>query len=89
MKDIVESRSFNLTEVRPVADSLNNPREVPDLLQAYDLVIDATASGSVTAMLKHAAETFGERFISACLQENGAVVRVDVIPTLDRQPTTS
>ncbi len=88
VKDIVESRSFNLTEVRPVADSLNNPREVPDLLQAYDLVIDATASGSVTAMLKHAAETFGERFISACLQENGAVVRVDVIPTLDGQPTS-
>lgn len=87
VKDIIESRSFNRTDVRPFADSLNNPREVPDLLQAYDLVIDATASGHVTAMLKHAAETLDERFISACLQENGAVVRVDVIPTRDGQST--
>lgn len=86
VKDIVESRSFNQTKARAIGDSLNNPREVPDLLEAYDLVIDATASGRVTAMLKHAAETLGERFISACLQENGAVVRVDVIPTLDGQP---
>lgn len=87
VKDVVANRLYNRTEVRPIADSLNNPREVPDLLQAYDLVIDATASGPVTAMLKHAAETLGERFISACLQENGAVVRVDVIPTLDGQAT--
>lgn len=87
VKDIIASRSFNQTDVRPIAASLNNPREVPDLLQAYDLVIDATASGHVTAMLKHAAETLDGRFLSACLQENGTVVRVDVIPTLDGQPT--
>lgn len=86
VRDVVEGRSFNRTEVRPITDRLDNPREVPDLLQAYDLVIDATASGSVTAMLRHAAETLGECFISACLQENGAVVRVDVIPTVDGQP---
>ena len=87
VKDVIENRSFNQTDVRPITDNLNNPREIPDLLQAYDLVIDTTASGHVTAMLKHAAETLGERFISACLQENGAVVRIDVIPTLDGQAT--
>lgn len=87
VKDIIEGRSFNQTDVRSIPSRLDNPREVPDLLRAHDVVIDATASGHVTAMLKHAVETLDERFISACLQENGSVVRVDVIPTLDGRPT--
>lgn len=78
--DVIESRSFNTTDVRPDTSHLRNPLEVPDLLGTFDLVVDATANGTVTGMLAKVAKVQGYRFVSACLQENGTIVRVDVIP---------
>lgn len=84
--DVIHSRPFNQTTVSIERSALINPRELPDLLGVFDLVIDATASGAVTAMLTEVATVLGYRFISACLKENGAIVRIDVIPPLAGEP---
>lgn len=89
--DVIRGRSFNTTNVSVDHNLLSNPRELPDLLGIFDLVIDATASGATTAMLTEVANVLGYRFISACLKENGTIVRVDVIPprTGDPLPPTA
>lgn len=84
--DIIESRSFNTTTVTIDTSPLWNPREIPDLLGTFDLVIDATANGTVTAMLAKVALVLDHQFISACLKENGTIVRVDIIPTIAGDP---
>lgn len=84
--DVIHSRSFNQTTVSVERSALLHPRDLPDLLGVFDLVIDATASGPVTAMLTEVATVLGYRFISACLKENGTIVRIDVIPPLAGEP---
>jgi hypothetical protein len=84
--DIICNRSFNTTTVSVEREPLWNPRELPDLLGVFDLVIDATASGTTTAMLTEVATVLGYRFVSACLKENGSIVRIDVIPPLVGAP---
>lgn len=54
-----------------------------DLLTGHDLVIDATADGSATALLRYAAEEHGTHVLSVCIQNDGTTLRVDVAPPLD------
>jgi hypothetical protein len=58
------------------------PSEVQTVVADFDLVVDATADGAVTAMLHHAAAALGAHVISACVQNDGDVARVDVLPPL-------
>lgn len=83
LQHILSRRLYCVTDIMSVARHLTSREEVPDLLVNYDLVIDATADGSASAMLADAARTFGTRIISAALQDEGRVVRVDVIPPID------
>ena len=57
-----------------------------DLFAQHDLVIDASASGDVTPVLVAAARAGDQRLLSVCLQEEGGVVRVDIIPPLQGGP---
>jgi len=82
----VTARSFNVASVDPVAQRLRLPTDVLELFGSHDLVVDASAAGGVTDMLAAAARISGRRLVSVCLQEEGRVVRVDVIPLLDGEP---
>lgn len=81
--DTIHTQRFNQTRCFAAPDHLLNPAEVPDLLDLYDLVIDATADASASAMLATAARATGIHILSVCLQADGQVVRVDIVPPLD------
>ncbi|WP_159808633.1 ThiF family adenylyltransferase [Cellulomonas citrea] len=82
VKRIIASRAFSSTEVLSEAGGLPAPVEVMGVFAEHDLVIDASASGDVTPVLVAAATAGGHNLLSVCLQEEGSVVRVDVIPPL-------
>ncbi|MFS0794418.1 HesA/MoeB/ThiF family protein [Microbacterium sp. 1P10AE] len=82
LQRLLSQRSYCVTDIASEARHLTDRTEIPDLLAKFDLVIDATADGMASAMLADAARTFGVHIISAALQDEGRVVRVDVVPPL-------
>lgn len=66
--------------------SLVTAQDAADVLAGHDLVIDATADGSATALLRYAAEDRGAHVLSVCVQNDGTTLRVDVAPPLDGAP---
>lgn len=78
IKGTIEARPYNSTVVD--TDVSLPPRKVMSLFNEHDLVIDATASASTSNLLAKAAIAAGHRLLSVCVQEEGGVVRVDVIP---------
>jgi molybdopterin/thiamine biosynthesis adenylyltransferase len=50
------------------------------LLQCHDLVVDATGSARASSLLSSAAELTDQIVVSACVQRDGDVVRVDRMP---------
>ena len=82
IKRLVESRPYSSTTVS-AAGGLPPLREVISLFAEHDLVIDATAAGDATHMLAQAAIAGGHRLLSVCVQEEGMIVRVDVVPPLE------
>ncbi|WP_207007728.1 ThiF family adenylyltransferase [Nocardioides aromaticivorans] len=80
---ILSNRPYSRTKVHHNATTLTRPAEAVDLLRTYDLVIDATADGSVTTMLEDAANVTGNHFVTSCLQNEGRSMRIDVVPPLD------
>lgn len=86
VKRTLDQRSFNQTSIDAKSEHLLSPKEVMQLIHEYDLVIDASASGSETHLLAEAATSAKRHILSVCLQEDGAVARVDIIPPLDGLP---
>jgi hypothetical protein len=82
VKRLIESRPFNSSTVIAIADAAPGPEGVLTLFADSDLVIDASAAGGTTDMLARAATSGGHHLLSVCLQEEGRVVRIDVIPPL-------
>ena len=80
---VLRSAPYSRAKMQGVDTALVSPIEAVDLLRNYDLVIDATADGSVTNMLEAAAEITGTRIVTACLQNEGRSMRIDIVPPLD------
>jgi molybdopterin/thiamine biosynthesis adenylyltransferase len=80
---VLDSAPYSRTQIQSDRTALISPAEAMRLLSGYDLVVDATADGSVTCMLEAAAAVTGNRFATACLQNDGRSMRIDVIPPLD------
>lgn len=53
-----------------------------ELLDAHHLVIDATADGAASALLRYAAEDQDAHVLSVCVQNDGTTLRVDIAPPL-------
>jgi hypothetical protein len=83
VRAVIQERGQGAPDMTVVSRSLLLPDEAVELLGDHDLVIDATADGSATAMLATAARSLGTAVLSVCLQNDGDTVRVDVLPTLD------
>ncbi|MEV8266232.1 ThiF family adenylyltransferase [Microbacterium sp. NPDC076911] len=86
IKYVLDQRPGSTTEVEVDTRSLRDAFEVPELLAEYDLVIDASADGAASAMLADAARTLGVHIVSASLQNEGRIVRADVIPPVRGEP---
>jgi hypothetical protein len=78
-------KRYGLAEdsIRALDYTIDDPDEVVTLLSSHDLVVDASADFSVTAMIHHAAARIGSHAISAALQNSGRTARIDVLPPLD------
>lgn len=71
------------TDTHAVNQALGEPEQALDAVTKYDLVIDATARGSATAMLHEAGRITGNSVLSVCVQNDGDVTRVDLLPPID------
>ena len=83
LQTLLEARRFNATTIDADDTYLTNPAELPELLDTYDLIIDATASGGVTPMINAAARSLGHTVLNVCVKHTGRLLRVDVVPPLD------
>lgn len=88
VKRAIESRPFNSSVVVAVPQSTPVPRQIMSLFSDNNLVIDASAAGGTTSMLGRAAIAGGHHLLSVCIQEEGAVARIDVVPPLAGEPLT-
>lgn len=86
VRQTIESRPFNSSVVIAHSDTAPVPRQVMSLFAESSLVIDASAAGGITDMLGKAAIAGGHHLLSVCLQEEGLVARVDIIPPLHGEP---
>lgn len=86
IKHLLDRRPGSMTEVEADTRSLRDASEVPELLAEYDLVVDASADSVASAMLADAARAFGVHIVSASLQDEGRIVRADVIPPVVGDP---
>lgn len=59
------------------------------LVKQHDLVIDATANFSCTALLRAAAQATGKQIVSGCIQNGGQTARVDILPPHPNQQAVS
>jgi hypothetical protein len=80
---VLDNRPYCHTKIDSDTSPLTTPADAVKLLKGYDLVVDATADGSVTTMLEAASEITGTRFTTACLQNDGRSMRIDIIPPLN------
>jgi hypothetical protein len=79
----LEGAPYSSTTLVPVQTALTDPADVLPIFDSCDLVVDATADGSVTRMLTDAAETSGQTFVSSCTKGEGRVLRVDIVPPMN------
>ena len=62
---------------------IRDPHQALALVEAHDLVVDATAAARATALLRWAAESTGSSVVSVCVQRDGGIARVDRFPLRD------
>lgn len=86
VSEIISSRKFNSTNIIVKSQSSPGPKEVFEFFAKADLVIDASADGSTTALLAKAAEASGNHLLTVCIQEEGSIVRVDIVPPMRGEP---
>lgn len=77
---VLDNRPYSRTMIQSDTTALVSPADAVQLLRDFDLVVDATADGSVTCMLEAASAVTGTRFATACLQNDGRSMRIDIIP---------
>lgn len=83
VRALLSNRPYNRSKIESDRTSLRSPLDAIRVLRNHDLVVDATADGSVLAMLQDASAITGSRFVTACLQNDGRSMRVDIIPPID------
>lgn len=71
---------FDVSGVNDRPEPLTTPTDAVALLEAHDLVVDATANTRATAMLAWAADHCERPVVSVCVQRQGGLVRVDRFP---------
>lgn len=66
-----------------IGDQLSSGDLAAELIQAHELVVNATADFATTALLHVTAEALDTHILSAALQNDGSIYRIDVLPPLE------
>lgn len=83
VKSLLLHRPYNRSTIESDQTALRSPAEAIRVLRDHDLVVDASADGSVLGMLEDASTLTGSHFVTACLQNDGRSMRIDIIPPLN------
>lgn len=67
-------------DVRTEIARVDDPAQALELARSHDLIVDATADARATSLLRWAAEQTGTSLVSACIQRDGGIARIDRFP---------
>lgn len=70
-------------DIAVIDETLTSGDEAVELLSGHDLVVNATADFTTTALLHVTAQPLSKRIVSAAIQNDGTSYRIDVLPPLD------
>lgn len=79
-RHLVGRNELTHEDIRASTQPLRSATEAALLISNHDLVVDATADFTTTALLHVVAESLGTRILSASLHNDGTAYRVDVLP---------
>jgi hypothetical protein len=74
---------LSIDSVYVLGNRVSTPECALELSSSHDLVIDATADGRATGLLRWASEIQDKPLVSVCVQREGAIARVDRFPLED------
>ncbi|MCF8785232.1 ThiF family adenylyltransferase [Rhodococcus ruber] len=74
---------LSIDTVHALVARVSTPEYALELASSHDLVIDATADGRATGLLRWASEIQDKALVSVCVQREGAIARVDRFPLED------
>ena len=80
---LVDRREIAAADITVVDHALTAGDEAVELLSEHDLVVNATADFTTTALLHVTARAVRRRIISAAIQNGGTSYRIDVLPPPD------
>ncbi|QYH36944.1 ThiF family adenylyltransferase [Salinibacterium sp. M195] len=83
---IVAAGTMTADRIETVRQSIRTGVEVMDLLNEVDLIVNATADFSITALLKAIAKSSSATVLSSAIQNRGRTIRIDVLPPLEQGP---
>lgn len=87
VRDYIVSRyEHGLEDITVLKKDVTTADQVARLIRDHELVLNASADFSTTALLKIAAQSLGANTISVALQDDGNAFRVDILPTLNGAP---
>lgn len=81
-RHLVRHNEVPAAGIETVNSALTSGADAVEYLRSHDLVVNATADFSTTALLHVCARTVGTRVLSAALQNDGETYRIDVLPPL-------
>lgn len=83
LQTLFATTAYSRAEVDAQPYGLLTVEDALTLIRDHDLVVDASADGAATAVLRSAAEASGTAVVVVCLLNEGRSLRVDIVPPLD------
>lgn len=80
---LVDRSGIAPADITVIDHPLTSGDEAVEVLGEHDLVVNATADFTTTALLHVAAQALCKRIVSAAIQNGGTSYRIDVLPPLD------
>ncbi|KRE76014.1 ThiF family adenylyltransferase [Arthrobacter sp. Soil762] len=79
-RHIVARNELTHEDIQLSSQPLTSAAEAALIISNHDLVVNATADFTTTALLHVVAESLGTRILSASLHDDGTAYRVDILP---------
>lgn len=80
---LVDRSGIASADITVIDHALTSGDEAVEVLSEHDLVVNATADFTTTALLHVTARALSRRIVSAAIQNGGTSYRIDVLPPLD------
>lgn len=85
-RHLVSRNELTHEDIRVNTRPLRSAPEAARVISNHDLVVNATADFTTTALLHLVAESLGTRILSTSLHDDGTAYRVDVLPPVSGNP---